>query len=154
MNPILALAIAIGTSSPLLERDLDLLHKPAKPISQVDLDRMAAAQAKRERKASKRSLDAFMSEFGKRWSLRLKTTRCACDACTSARMLDAVRKAPPDARVTELDGKALFFSVDAEQEWVDSRYELTDAEEAEAQALSDHDGDAMALACKFAGVQS
>ncbi len=67
MNPILALAIAIGTSSPLLERDLDLLHEPAKPanpMSQVDLDRMAAAQAKRERRALQKlkttgQLDAY-----------------------------------------------------------------------------------------------
>ncbi len=128
MNPILALACAFAASNPPLMRDLERISpKPEKVVTDADRERLAKAQAKRERRANKNK---------------------------TKRMLAAVRKAPPDARVTELDGKALFFSVDAEQDWIDNCYELTDAEEAEAQALSDHGGDAMALARKFAGVQS
>ena len=127
MNHILTLACAFAATNPPLMRDLERISKPEKLVTDVDRERMAKAQAKRERRANKHK---------------------------TKRMLAAVRKAPPEARATELDGKALFFSVNAEQEWADSHYELTDAEEAEAQALSDHGGDAMALARKFAGVQS
>lgn len=98
------------------------VYPPAPKGTQADRERMVKAQAKRERRANKHK---------------------------TKRMLAAVRKAPPDARVTELNGKALFFSVNAEQEWADSHYQLTDAEEAEAQALSN--GGAMTLARKFGG---
>lgn len=50
------------------------------------------------------------------------------------RVLEVVRNAPPNTRVTELDGKPVFFSVNAEQEWIDNHHDLTADEEAEAQA--------------------
>ena len=52
MNPILALAMACAATNPPLMRDLERMQpRPVKPQTKADLDRLAAAQAKRERKA-------------------------------------------------------------------------------------------------------
>lgn len=104
-NSILALAMAFAASNPPPQHELEQVFEPAKPDepkTQADLDRIAAAQVKRERRAK--------------------------------RMLEAVRNAPPNARVAELNGKPVFFSVNAEQEWLDNHRDLTADEEAEAQA--------------------
>jgi len=65
MNPILTLACAFAATNPPLMRDLERISpKPEKVVTDADRERMAKAQAKRERKAGKRSADAhnkFMS---------------------------------------------------------------------------------------------
>jgi hypothetical protein len=51
-NSILALAMACAATNPLLMRDLERMQpRPVKPQTKADADRLAAAQAKRERKA-------------------------------------------------------------------------------------------------------
>lgn len=60
MNPALALAIAFAATNPPLMQELEQVlepPRPAKPQTQADLDRIAAAQVKRERKANKRRND-------------------------------------------------------------------------------------------------
>jgi len=59
MNPnsILAMAFAMAASNPPLMHELEHMFEPAKPEepkTQADLDRIAAAQVKGERKANKR----------------------------------------------------------------------------------------------------
>lgn len=110
MNPIrLALITAAFQAQALHpdhERRMVTVYPPKPKGTHADHERIAAAQAKRERRAK--------------------------------RMLEAVRNAPPNSRVAELDGKPVFFSVNAEQEWLDNHRDLTADEEAEAQAACSH----------------
>lgn len=69
MNPnsILAMAFAMAASNPSLMRDIERMQpRPAKPQTKADLDRLEAAQAKRERKARQKlkatgQLNAFQN---------------------------------------------------------------------------------------------
>lgn len=110
------------------------VYPPKPKDTDADRERMAAAQAKRERKAAKCKRNNVTSKVNQIVAFAVKTH--------------------PSVKVISAFGSTVFISRNAEQDWIDNHYELTDAEEAEAQALSDDGGDAMALARRFAGVQS
>lgn len=98
MNPnsILAMAYAFGRSNPPLLHELEQVlepPKPAKPQTQADLDRIAAAQAKRERKSRNR----------KKQQLKAKIDQLAADCPkTESPFFNAqvVYERPPIMRMT------------------------------------------------------
>ena len=75
-----------------------------KQLVHVNQQRISAAQAKRDRKNAKRKRDS--------------------DRCQSGIVMAAIQKVKGHSRVASVGNRTVFFSVDAEKEWLEREEQL------------------------------